>query len=210
MRSSENFDELLKALGEARGSPAPGSGQPGAVSRVGGRGRHRGATAGAPLRCPVPPEPGTRESSARGRAVSPARGGATAGTARSEPHLRTPVVLPLAPVELPLARRLLPRSALGIFARPRVCRLCRACRRAAAPCRGGLCGALPEGYAPCPGAAPPLQAPRSAWCWASSVPGTAGDFKLCFLPASPRCQCHAQEGGGGCRLQTPRGDPPGR
>lgn len=40
--------------------------------------------------------------------------------------------------------------------------------------------------------------------------GRAGELKLCFLPASPRCQRHAQEGGGGGRLQTPRGDPPGR
>lgn len=215
MRSSENFDELLKALGEALG----GGGQPaarGCVPRergdaAGGCSRNRAPVPGclqgrAPGRAPCADRGPESLPPARGKAVSPARGGATAGTARSEPHLRTPVVLPGRGGDpgRRWPRRLLPRSATGILARPRVCRRRGAGRKAAAPDRAELCRRARRG------GRRPLASPRPAWCWASSARGTAGRFKLCFLPASPRCQRHAQEGGGGRRLQTPRGDPPGR
>lgn len=85
--------------------------------------------------------------------------------------------------------------------------LCSSPVRAGGPVRVHSRPALPGAAASPRGAAalPLRPLPR-----AGLVQGELGDLKLCFLPASPRCQRHAQEGGGGGRLQTPRGDPPGR
>lgn len=170
----------------------PGAGQPGAVPRGrGARGGDRGRSR-APVP-PVPPVPGASrarhlESSVRGKAVSPTRGGAIAGRARSEPHLRTPVLLPRGS-GLRRARRLLPRSATGVLASPR----CRAAREPQPPAAPGR-----------------LLTPLHPHGAERAQPGHGWRPQALLPPASPRCQCHAQEGGGGCRLQTPRGDPPGR
>lgn len=90
MRSSENFDELLKALGEARGRRAAGCGP-----REGTRGGSCSRAPVSPGRAPCVGRGQERLPPVRGTAQIPTRGWIDGrGTARSPPHLRVPAVLP--------------------------------------------------------------------------------------------------------------------
>lgn len=125
MRSSENFDELLKALGETRGSRAAGCGREGT--------RGGGCSPVSPGRAPCAGRGRERLPPVQSMARSPARGGAvearrhdprlTYGCRRSCPGSWAPAGPALCLCEsprVPAVRRLPERrsSALGLRAVP--------------------------------------------------------------------------------------------